>query len=102
MIIKIKMFSKDNIVNLKINNDKNFAEYNGKEINQDFHEEVEKLIEIFSQWKKSDNFVRLLDDETINVEVIENRISKDISFSGDYPENIEDFKMILKEIIRCF
>ena len=102
MIIKINIHSPENIINLKINSEKNWAEYNGIEINKDFSNEVTKLIDIFSDWEKENTNLYVLDAEKINVEVIENNISKKISFNGDYPKNYNNFKNVIKEIIKCF
>ncbi|MBO5888639.1 MAG: hypothetical protein J6Q58_00690, partial [Clostridia bacterium] len=92
MIIKINIYSPENFINLKINSEKNWAEYNGIEISKDFSNEITKLIDIFSNWEKENANVYVFDAEKINVEVIEDNISKKISLSGDYPQNYDEFK----------
>lgn len=96
------MYSPENLINLKINNEKDFAEYNGIQINKNFDIEVGKLIKIFSTWRKNNEKTLLLDSENVEVEVIENIESQKISFNGNFPQYFDEFKSILKEIIKCF
>ena len=81
---------------------KNFVEYNGMEKVMDIKTSFEKLIQIFSSWGNSNSELSYLDAENFKVEIIDGENSKKFLGSGYYPENYQDFKNVVLEIVKCF
>ncbi len=81
---------------------KNFVEYNGMEKVMDIKPSFEKLIQIFSSWGNNYSELSFLDAENFKVEIIDGENSKKFLGSGDYPENYQDFKNGVLEIVKCF
>lgn len=102
MILKINIFNREKTINLKIITERNIAEYNGKVIERDFKMEVDYLLQLLSTWEDSKENIFMFDLEDVTVEVQENNKTYRIHYTCNYPENYEKFKLVIKEIIKCF
>lgn len=102
MIIKVKIFSPTTIVNLKLDNEKNLIELNGRELNKQVDSYIEKILTIVSSWKNNYFNPMIFDSENFEVQIIKNSESKKFIGAGNFPENYKELKDLIKEISKCF
>lgn len=102
MVIKIKVFNRFESHKMILDGDKNLVEYNGLVITKNVDNEIKKFINIFSSWNGDYNNPMCCDIEDFDVTVFDGKKSKSITGCGNFPENYDEFKKLLKEIIKCF
>ncbi|MGN1208389.1 MAG: hypothetical protein ACI4TI_02870 [Christensenellales bacterium] len=102
MKIKISILSPNEICNLLLDEDKNFVEYNGLELNKNINKEIEQLVNIVSSWTENYTNPVVFDAESFKVEISHDQQTKRFFGCGNYPKNYGEFKNLIKEIISCF
>ncbi len=102
MKIKIKIFSPRTIINLKLDGEKEFIEFNGRELNKNVEDYINRILNIVSSWQNSYYNPMILDSENFEVEIIKNKETKKFGGAGNFPENYAELKKLIGEIENCF
>lgn len=99
MEISIKYSSPFENIEINVNSTKNVFTCNGRDVESDIYSFKEKLFDIIITWDEINNVENIKDSEFYMVSIKVEEDSFFFSSNINFPENFQEFRNLLKEII---
>ena len=99
MEIQIKYSSPFENIEIYINSVKNIFTCNGKDVKASIFLFKEKLFDIVITWENNTHIEDIKDSEFYMIKIVTEEDSYLFSSNSDYPENFQEFKNLLMEVL---